>query len=77
MFAMDVAAQLIPVDQDSAWGGNPGVQYGTIGPLGHISGQGFDFILGQKFLEKYYAVSHPQALCDVQTFPDLMLHTGI
>ncbi|KAG0707904.1 acid protease [Suillus ampliporus] len=56
VFIMDIAAQLIPIDQDSAWGGNPGVQYGTIGPLGHQSGQGWDFILGQKFLEKYYAV---------------------
>ncbi|OAX34730.1 acid protease [Rhizopogon vinicolor AM-OR11-026] len=56
VFTMDVAAQLIPVDQDSAWGDDPGVQYGTIGPLGHLSGQGLDFILGQKFLEIYYAV---------------------
>jgi len=53
LFTMDVAAQLIPVDQDYAYSG---VQYGTIGPLGHLSGQGLDFILGQKFLEIYYAV---------------------
>jgi hypothetical protein len=58
VFTMDVAAQLIPVDQNTVWGGNPGLQYGTVGPLGHFSGQGFDFILGQKFLEKYYAVSN-------------------
>jgi hypothetical protein len=58
VFTMDVAAQIIPVDQNSAWSGNPGVQYGTVGPLGHQSGQGWDFILGQKFLEKYFAVSH-------------------
>ncbi|KAG2145185.1 acid protease [Suillus clintonianus] len=56
MFIMDVSAQLLPTNQDSAWSGNPGVQYGTIGPLGYQSGQGFDFILGQMFLEKYYAV---------------------
>jgi hypothetical protein len=58
VFAMDVAAQIIPDDQGSAWDGNPGMYYGTVGPLGYQSGQGWDFILGQKFLEKYYAVSH-------------------
>ncbi|KAJ8595582.1 hypothetical protein M405DRAFT_727739, partial [Rhizopogon salebrosus TDB-379] len=56
VFTMDVAAQLIPIDQNSAWTGNPGVQYGTVGPMGYSSGQGLDVILGQKFLEKYYAV---------------------
>ncbi|KAG1751906.1 aspartic peptidase domain-containing protein, partial [Suillus lakei] len=56
VFIMDVSAQLVPIDQDSAWGINPGVQYGTIGPSGYQSGQGLDFILGQMFLEKYYAV---------------------
>lgn len=58
VFKMDVAAQLIPVDQNAAWSGYPGMQYGTVAPLGHFSGQGSDFILGQKFLEKYYAVSN-------------------
>ncbi|KAG1741518.1 acid protease [Suillus paluster] len=56
VFTMDVAAQLVPIGQDSAWDGNPGVQYGTVGPLGRQSGQGWDFVLGQKFLERYYAV---------------------
>jgi hypothetical protein len=59
VFTMDVAAQLIPINQDSAWTGNHGVQYGTVGPMGYSSGQGLDVILGQKFLEKYYAVSDP------------------
>ncbi|KAG1724459.1 aspartic peptidase domain-containing protein [Suillus paluster] len=63
VFTMDVAAQLVPIGQDSAWDGNPGVQYGTVGPLGHQSGQGWDFILGQKFLERYYAVFDGEKKC--------------
>lgn len=55
-FSMDTAAQLIPLDQNTAWGGQDGVQYGTVGNLGTDSGEGLDFIIGQKFMEKYYAV---------------------
>ncbi|KAG1747746.1 acid protease [Suillus paluster] len=56
VFSMDTAAQLIPLDQNTAWGGQAGVQYGVVGHLGADSGEGLDFIIGQKFMEKYYAV---------------------
>ncbi|EIW85626.1 aspartic proteinase precursor [Coniophora puteana RWD-64-598 SS2] len=49
-------AQLIPQNRSAAWGGKPGVQYGAVGSLGRASGEGLDFVLGQKFLERYYAV---------------------
>ncbi|KAG0704600.1 acid protease [Suillus ampliporus] len=56
VFSMDTAAQLIPLDQNTAWGGQAGVQYGVIINMGANSGEGLDFIIGQKFMEKYYAV---------------------
>ncbi|KAH7909946.1 acid protease [Hygrophoropsis aurantiaca] len=56
VFSMDVAAQLIPTDQNTAWGGETGVQYGVVANLGTDSGEGLDFIVGQKFMEKYYAI---------------------
>ncbi|KAG1747768.1 acid protease [Suillus paluster] len=56
VFSMDIAAQLVPLDQNTAWGGQAGVQYGVVGKLGTDSGGGLDFIIGQKFMEKYYAV---------------------
>ncbi|KAF9232454.1 acid protease [Melanogaster broomeanus] len=46
IFSMDVAAQLIPTDQNTAWGGVASKQYGV----------GLDFIIGQKFMERFYAV---------------------
>jgi len=55
-FTLDPIAQLLPQDQNVAWGGEPGLQYGYIGPLGSPSGEGLDFIIGQKFMERYYAV---------------------
>ncbi|KAG0704563.1 acid protease [Suillus ampliporus] len=55
-FSMDTAAQLVPLDQNTAWGTPAGVQYGIVSNLGSNSGEGFDFIIGQKFMEKYYAV---------------------
>ncbi|KAG0703367.1 acid protease [Suillus ampliporus] len=55
-FSMDTAAQLVPLDQNAAWGGETGVRYGIVNNLGSNSGEGFDFIIGQKFMEKYYAV---------------------
>jgi len=55
-FTLEPAAQLIPQDQNEAWGGVPGVQYGYLGPLGSPSGEGLDFIIGQKFMERFYAV---------------------
>ncbi|EIW85643.1 acid protease [Coniophora puteana RWD-64-598 SS2] len=55
-FALDAAAQLIPEDQNIAWGGSAGVQYGVVGNLGSLSGEGLDFIVGQKFMERYYAI---------------------
>ncbi|KAG0704564.1 acid protease [Suillus ampliporus] len=56
VFSMDTAAQLFPLDQNAAWGGETDVQYGVVSNLGANSGEGFDFIIGQKFMEKYYAV---------------------
>jgi hypothetical protein len=56
VFSMDPAAQLIPQDQNNAWGGQTGVQYGVVANLGADSGEGLDFILGQKFMEVFYAV---------------------
>lgn len=57
LFTLDAEAQLLPTDQNTAWGGEPGLQYGYIGPIGEDSGTGLDFIIGQKFMERYYAVS--------------------
>ncbi|KIJ65377.1 hypothetical protein HYDPIDRAFT_110424 [Hydnomerulius pinastri MD-312] len=56
VFSMDVAAQLIPTDQNTAWGGVASKQYGVVANLGSNSGEGLDFIIGQKFMERYYAV---------------------
>lgn len=57
VFSMTVAAQLIPQDQNTAWGGVANKQYGVVSSLGSPSGEGLDFIIGQKFMERYYAVS--------------------
>lgn len=62
VFVMDVAAQLIPTDQNIAWGGVAGKQYGVVANLGTNSGEGLDFIIGQKFMERYYAVSRGSSL---------------
>ncbi|KAF9224223.1 acid protease [Gyrodon lividus] len=56
VFSMDAAAQLIPTDQNTFWGGDPSKQYGVVTNLGSTSGEGLDFILGQKFMERYYTV---------------------
>ena len=56
-FTMDVASQLFPTDENTALGGEAGKRYGVVGNLGDLSGAGLDFILGQKFLERYYSVS--------------------
>ncbi|KAN0074477.1 Aspartic peptidase domain containing protein [Tylopilus felleus] len=55
-FTLDVESQLLPEGMNTAWGGDAGKHYGIIVPIGHFSGQGFDFILGIPFLEKYYTV---------------------
>lgn len=57
-FTLNAEAQLLPVDQNTAWGAEPHLQYGYIGPIGSPSGEGLDFIIGQKFMERFYAVSH-------------------
>lgn len=62
VFSLDVAAQLIPTDENTAIGGDPGKHYGTISNTNIISGGGFDFLFGQRFLERYYAVSSSSAL---------------
>ena len=56
-FTMDATAQLIPMDQNTAWGGDPGKQYGVVTQLGKDSGRGLDFVFGVKYLERFYAVS--------------------
>ncbi|KAF8448755.1 acid protease [Boletus edulis BED1] len=56
VFSLDVAAQLIPKDQNTAWGGDAKKRYGVVNFMGSRSGQGMDFIIGQKFLERYYSV---------------------
>ncbi|KIK92610.1 hypothetical protein PAXRUDRAFT_146921 [Paxillus rubicundulus Ve08.2h10] len=56
VFSMDVAAQLIPTDQNTIWGGVESKHYGVLGNLGDPSGEGLDFIIGQKFIERYYTV---------------------
>jgi hypothetical protein len=58
VFSMDAAAQLIPIDQNTEWGLSANKQYGVVSYLGTNSGEGLDFIIGQKFMEKYYAVSY-------------------
>ncbi|KZT68718.1 acid protease [Daedalea quercina L-15889] len=55
-FTLDVEAQLLPVWQNAAWGAEPNLQYGYIGPIGSLSGTGLDLIIGQKFMERFYAV---------------------
>lgn len=62
MFTMDRAAQLFPKDQNTAIGGVAGTQYGVVTKLGSNSGEGLDFIIGIKFLERYYAVSSGSSL---------------
>jgi hypothetical protein len=56
VFSLDTAAQLIPLDQNTIWGGQTGVQYGVVSKFGANSGAGLDFIIGQKFMEKYYVI---------------------
>lgn len=55
VLVMDVAAQLVPQDENLVWGGVAGKQYGVVGEYDKLKG-GLDFILGQKFMERYYAV---------------------
>ena len=62
VFSLDVVAQLIQADQNTAWGGVAGKQYGVVGGTGVSSGQGFDFTLGLKFLERYYSVGGGSSL---------------
>jgi hypothetical protein len=53
-FTLTPSQYILPQDQVSNWGGNTGTYYSLIGDLG--TGNGLDFILGQKFLENYYSV---------------------
>ena len=57
VLTMDVAAQLIPTDQNKEWGGVAGKQYGVVGKTRENSGKGFDFVLGVAFMQRYYTVS--------------------
>ncbi|GAB5586440.1 hypothetical protein Unana1_01340 [Umbelopsis nana] len=53
-FTLTPSQYILPQDQVTNWGGNVGTYYSLIGDLG--TGNGLDFILGQKFLENYYSV---------------------
>lgn len=56
-FTLDVGAQLVPADENSAWGGERSKRYGVIGLLPDAaSGNGVDFILGIAFMERFYTV---------------------
>lgn len=57
VFSLDAAAQLIPIDQNTVWGLPEGKHYSVVSKFGANSGEGMDFIIGQKFMEKFYAVS--------------------
>ncbi|KZT00441.1 acid protease [Laetiporus sulphureus 93-53] len=54
-FTLDAEAQRLPRDQNLARGVEPGLHYGYISPIGSPSGEGLDFIIGQKFMGRYYA----------------------
>jgi hypothetical protein len=56
VYTLDAAAQLVLQDQNAARGCAAGVQYGYLRPLGSLSGTGLDFIIVQKFVERFYAV---------------------
>ncbi|GBE89461.1 Polyporopepsin [Sparassis crispa] len=56
VYTLTATAQLLPKDQNTAWGGEEDLRYGYIGPIGYVSGTGMDFILGMKFLQRYYSV---------------------
>ncbi|KII86390.1 hypothetical protein PLICRDRAFT_114346 [Plicaturopsis crispa FD-325 SS-3] len=56
VYSLDADAQLVPESENTAWGGKSGVRYGYFGNMGSNSGEGLDFIIGQKFMERYYAV---------------------
>ncbi|KAF8414426.1 hypothetical protein L210DRAFT_943335, partial [Boletus edulis BED1] len=55
---MDAAAQLIPTDQNMVWGGVTGKQYDVVSNLRSNSREGFGLVIGQKFMQRYYAVSY-------------------
>jgi len=56
-FTLDVGAQLVPADENSAWGGERSKRYGVVGLLPDVaSGNGVDFILGIAFMERFYTV---------------------
>ncbi|KAG2098269.1 acid protease [Suillus discolor] len=53
VFTLDTVAQLLPIRGHL----NPGgARYGVVKKAGANSGSGFDFILGLKFMERYYVV---------------------
>jgi len=55
-FALTPDAQLWPVGLNGDIGGESGVLYLVVNDLGTPSGEGLDFINGQTFLERFYAV---------------------
>ncbi|TFY58882.1 hypothetical protein EVJ58_g6129 [Rhodofomes roseus] len=60
-FVLDAVTQLLPADQNVEAGGVVGLRYSYITPLGWNTTSGlFDWVLGMKFLERYYAVFDTQ-----------------
>ncbi|KJA16831.1 hypothetical protein HYPSUDRAFT_147208 [Hypholoma sublateritium FD-334 SS-4] len=55
-FELTANAQIWPLALNSVIGGTSGNVYLIVGNLGTPSGEGFDFILGLAFLERFYAV---------------------
>lgn len=55
-FNLTPSQYIVPQSEVSYYGGTSGSYYAYIGDLGSTSGQGLDFIYGQKFLENYYSI---------------------
>ncbi|XP_006457102.1 hypothetical protein AGABI2DRAFT_212363 [Agaricus bisporus var. bisporus H97] len=55
-FELTPNAQIWPRTLNQAIGGNPNSVYLIVGDLGMPSGEGFDFVNGYAFLERYYSV---------------------
>lgn len=56
-FTLDATAQLLTAEQTRGWG-KSGKRFGVVNALGHRSGRGLDFIIGKRFMERYYVVGH-------------------
>ncbi|KZV96746.1 acid protease [Exidia glandulosa HHB12029] len=55
-FPLTPDAQRLPAQLVPAFGGDPDLVYLIVSNIGSDSGSGFDFVLGQFFLERFYSV---------------------